>query len=79
MNFMFHIQNLCKTDLGFLRLYLKRSHMLNVITPHVSDVMGVIVLTSFVCVSVCLSVSLYQPNGQTYRLDFWHVGQVKNI
>ncbi len=44
-----------------------------IFTPHVSDVMGVIVLTS----SVCLSVSLFQPNGQTYRLEFWHGGQVE--
>ncbi len=35
--------------------------------------MGVIVLAS--CVSV--SVSLSWPNGQTYRLEFWHVGQVE--
>ena len=33
-----------------------------IFTPHVYDVMGVIVLTS----CVCLSVSLSQPNGQTY-------------
>ncbi len=28
------------------------------------------------CVSVCLSVSLSWPNRLTYRLEFWHVGQV---
>ena len=44
-----------------------------IITPHVSDVSGVIVLTS----CVCLSVSLSQPNRRTYRLEFWHGGQVE--
>ncbi len=32
-----------------------------------------------VCVCGCVycpSVSLSRPNGQTYRLDIWHVGQV---
>ncbi len=29
-----------------------------------------------VCLSVCLSVSLSWPNEQTYRLEFWHGGQV---
>ncbi len=29
-----------------------------------------------VILCVCLSVSLSQPNGQTYRLEFWHVGQI---
>ncbi len=44
------------------------------------DVSGVIVLTSCVCVSVCPCVRvlpLSQPNGQTYRLEFWHGGQVE--
>ncbi len=36
-----------------------------------------IVCVSTVCKSVRLSVSLYQTNEQTYRLDFWHGGQVK--
>ncbi len=48
-----------------------------IFTPHVSDVMGVIVLTSYVCLCVCLSVLLYRPNGQTYRLEFLHGGQVE--
>ncbi len=30
-----------------------------------------------VCLSVCLSVSLSQPNGQTYKLEFWHGGLVE--
>ena len=42
-----------------------------IFTPHVSDVTGVIVLTS----SVRLSISLSQPNGQTCGLEFWHGGQ----
>ncbi len=42
------------------------------ITPHVSDVMGVIVLTSFVCLSVCLPHSTGRTNG----LEFWRGGQV---
>ncbi len=42
------------------------------ITPRVSDVMGVIVLTSCLCLCVC-----YHSNGQTYRLEFWHGGQVE--
>ncbi len=46
------------------------------ITPHVCDVSGVIVLTSSVCVSVCL-LPLSQPNGQTYGLEFQYVGQVE--
>ena len=50
-----------------------------VFTSHISDVMGVIVLTSCVCVclSVCPSVSLYRPKGKTYRLEFLHGGQVE--
>ncbi len=39
-----------------------------IITPHVSDVSGVICLTSSVCVCVCLCVCvlpLSRPNGQT--------------
>ncbi len=47
------------------------------ITPHVYDVMGVIVLASSVCVSVCPSVSLSRLNGQTYELEYWHGGQVE--
>ena len=51
----------------------------SVITPHISDVMGVIVFTSFVCPSVglCPSVSLSRPNRQAHRLEFWHGGQVE--
>ena len=30
-----------------------------------------------VCVSLCVSVSLSQPNRRTYRLEFWHGGQVE--
>ncbi len=48
-----------------------------IVTPHVSDIMGVIVLTSSLCVSVCASVSLSWANGQTYGLEFWHGGQVE--
>ena len=29
-----------------------------------------------VCVSVCPSISLCRLNGQTYRLEFWHGGQM---
>ncbi len=43
-----------------------------IITPHVCDVSGVIVLTS----SVCL-LPLSRPNRQTYRLEIWHGGQVE--
>ena len=46
------------------------------ITPHVCDVSGVIVLTSSVCLSVCL-LPLSWPNGQTYILEFRNVGQVE--
>ena len=46
-----------------------------IITPHVSDVLGVIVLTSSVRPSVCL-LPLSRPNGQTYGLEIWHEGQV---
>ncbi len=55
------------------------SGRIGIITPHVSDVIGVIVLTSYtyMCVCVCPSVSLSGPNGRTNnRLDFWHGGQV---
>ena len=45
-----------------------------IITPHVCEVSGVIVLTSSVCVSVCV-LPLSRPNGQTYGLEFRHVGQ----
>ncbi len=31
----------------------------------------------FVCLSVCVSISLSRLNGRTYRLRFWHVGQVE--
>ncbi len=43
-----------------------------IITPHVSDMTGVIVLTSSVCV-----LPLPWPNGQMYRLEFWHGDQVE--
>ena len=49
----------------------------SVITPHVCDMSGVIVLTSCVCVCVCASVSLSWVDGQTYGLEFWHGGQVE--
>ncbi len=57
-----------------------------VITSHVSDVMGVIVLTLFVCLCVCVSVC-YLSHGRTYRhidLNFgmkvkWKDIQVKFI
>ena len=50
-----------------------------IFTPHVSGVMGVIVLTLCVCVcvSVRLSSSPYRPNGQTYRIESLHGGQVE--
>ena len=48
-----------------------------IFTPHVSDVMGLIVLTSFGYVSVSLFISLSRRNEQTYRLKFWHGGQVE--
>ncbi len=55
----------------------KRSLLLRaVFTPHVCDVSGVIVLTSYVCPSVSL-LPLSWPNGQMYRLEFWHGGQVE--
>ena len=50
------------------------------ITPHVSDVSGVIVLTSCVCLCVCVCVCLLplqRANRQTDSLDFWHGGQVE--
>ena len=40
----------------------------------VCDVSGVILLTSFVCVSVCL-LPISRPNGQTYGLE-GYLGQV---
>ncbi len=48
------------------------------VTPHVSDVMGVIVLALSVCLCVCLCVSLSRPNGPTYRLEFLHGGQMES-
>ena len=39
---------------------------------HPASAEGVIVLTSCVCLSVRLSVSLSWLNGMTYRLGFWH-------
>ncbi len=38
----------------------------HVITPHVSDVMGVIVFTSYVCPCVCVCVCLTLPAKQTH-------------
>ncbi len=29
------------------------------------------------CVCVCVYLSRLRPNGQTYRPEFWHVGQVE--
>ncbi len=43
---------------------------------HASDMAGVIVLTSFLCVCVCV-LPLLQQNGHAYRLEFWHGGQVE--
>ncbi len=46
----------------------------SVFTPSVSDgcnSFGIVILC------VCVSVSLSRPNEQTYRLEFWHVGQVE--
>ncbi len=43
------------------------SHRHNPLLWHNVDIAGV-------CLSVCLRVSLSQPKGQTYRLEFWHVG-----
>ena len=54
--------------------------LLNIFTPHVCDVSGVIVLTLSVCLCVCLCVCglpLSRPNEQTYRLEFRHLGQVE--
>ncbi len=45
-----------------------------IFTPRVNDgcnSFGIVILC------VCLSVSLSCPNGQTYRLEFLHVGQVE--
>ncbi len=46
-----------------------------IITPHVSDVMGVILLTSSVCVCVCVSmcasISLSWANG-IWLVGIWH-------
>ena len=30
-----------------------------------------------ICLSVCLAVSLSKQNAQTYRLEFWHGGQME--
>ncbi len=46
------------------------------ITPHIPDVTGVIVLTSCVCLCVCL-LPLWWSKGQTYRLEFCYGGQVE--
>ncbi len=46
-----------------------------VFTLHVSDATGVIVLARSVCVYACVSYSWV--NGQTYRSEFWHGGQVE--
>ena len=84
---MYHVLWKKKTWLGLLfnlltstsspkSLYLSwsvTSNYTSIFTPHVSDMMGVIVLTS----SVCASVSLSWANGQTYGLEFWHGGQVE--
>ncbi len=43
-----------------------------IITDHISDVTGVIVLTSSICVCVTTLTS-----GQTHRLEFWHGSQVE--
>ena len=53
---------------------LQQQAFYGIFTPSVSDgcnSFGIVIL------SVCLSVSLSRPNGQTYRLEFWHVGQVE--
>ena len=56
---------------------MKKMRKFNVLLLHVSDVMGVIVLTSSVCLSVSVSDSLSWANGRTYGLEFWRGGQVK--
>ncbi len=45
-------------------------------TARVSDTMGVMVLTRSVSVCVRVRVPLSWLNGQTYRPEFWHVGQL---
>ena len=40
------------------------------ITPHISDVMGVIVLTSSVCLSLCPSHSTSRMDGHTDLIPF---------
>ena len=47
------------------------------ITPHISVVMGVIILASFVCVCLCLSVWLSRLNWRIYKLEFWRGRQVE--
>ena len=51
------------------KLYLSQVDVfkliIQIITPHFSDVMGIIVLTSFVCVCVCPSVCLAILTEQT--------------
>ncbi len=46
---------------------------------HPASAEGVIVLALCVCVCVCVcvSVSLSRKNEGTYRLEFWHGGQVE--
>ncbi len=53
--------------------HLHKFSLLRSFYSRVSDLPGVIVLT----LCVCLSVSLSQPNGQRYGLEFWHGGQVE--
>ncbi len=48
--------------------WLQQESWSSIFTPHVSNVIGVIVLMSRVCVSVSLS----QPDGRTPGLVFWH-------
>ncbi len=45
-------------------------------TPCVSEVMGIIVLTSCVCPGVCVCVTTLRAQRTDYRLGFWHEGPV---
>ncbi len=58
-----HLELACKS-------YVLATHMGSaVITPHVSDVMGVIVLTSCVCLSVCVCVCYHSHSRTDRRTD----------
>ena len=65
-------------DMFWINDLIRKSLQVYFYTP-VSDVLGVIVLTSSVCVCVSprTSFSLSRQNRRTYRREFWHGGKVE--